>query len=334
MQCMFRIPQDGGRVLWEITNKCNYKCKYCIFNSGVCNDDELTYEEVKRVIDQLKKKDFKYLKITGGEPFIRKDIIDILKYASDKDMIVDVSTNASLINESMIKTLKDINLEMIHISLDGPSKEIHEMVRGINTYERTIKGIKKLKQTNKYIRIGTVIFKNNEEYLEDIIKLCISLNVNEVIFSIMEPVGRMLDDNRFVTTKSLDVLKDIIESLTLKYPEIIINYNWNPNKVNNSKTCPAGNRFLYINNKGNIAPCTWLVTNDNKYLSYLSLKDNNLEDVLNDKNIINFMEAKNKLEYDICLGKRESHKVDLIYPKTKVLEKSDNNEYQKSIRKI
>ncbi len=306
MQCMFRVPEDSGRVLWEITNKCNYKCKYCIFNSGVCNDDELTYEEAKKVIDQLKEKNFKYLKVTGGEPFIRKDIIDILKYASDKDMIVDISTNASLINENMIENLKNVNLEMIHVSLDGPSKEIHEIVRGINTYERTIKGIKYLKETNKYIRIGTVIFNNNEDYLEDIIKLCTSLKVNEVIFSIMEPVGRMLNDNRLVTTKSLNVLTNILESLTLKYPEIVINYNWNPNKVNNSKTCPAGKRFIYINNKGNIAPCTWVVTNDNKYLSFLSLKDNSLDNVLGDRNILNFIEAKNKLEDGICLGKRNS----------------------------
>lgn len=306
MQCMFRIPKDGGRVLWEITNKCNYKCKYCIFNSGICNDVELTYEDIKNVIDALKVKNFKYLKITGGEPFIRKDIIDILKYASDKDMVVDISTNASLINKSMIKYLKDINLDMIHVSLDGSNKETHEIVRGVNTYERTIRGIKLLKETNKYIRIGTVIFKDNEDYLEDIVKLCISLNVNEVIFSVMQPVGRMLDDNTMVTTKSLTDLTKIAEDLILKYPEIVINYNWNPNKVNNTKICPAGEKFLYINNKGNISPCSWVVTNSNKYMSSLTLKDNGLDDVLKDKNILNFLEAKNKLEEGICLGKRNS----------------------------
>lgn len=306
MQCMFRIPKDGGRVLWEITNKCNYKCKYCIFNSGICNDVELTYEDIKKVIDALKVKNFKYLKITGGEPFIRKDIIDILKYASDKDMVVDISTNASLINKSMIKYLKDINLDMIHVSLDGSNKEMHEIVRGINTYEKTIKGIKLLKETNKYIRIGTVIFKDNEDYLEDIVKLCISLNVNEVIFSVMQPVGRMLDDNTMVTTKSLTDLTKIVEDLTLKYPEIVINYNWNPNKVNNTKTCPAGEKFLYINNKGSISPCSWIVTDSNKYMSSLTLKDNNLDEVLKDNNILNFLEAKNKLEEGICLGKRNS----------------------------
>lgn len=306
MQCMFRIPKDGGRVLWEITNKCNYKCKYCIFNSGICNDTELTYEDIKKVIDALKAKNFKYLKITGGEPFIRKDIIDILKYASDKDMVVDISTNASLINKSMIKYLKDINLDMIHVSLDGSNKEMHEIVRGINTYEKTIRGIKLLKETNKYIRIGTVIFKDNEDYLEDIVKLCISLNVNEVIFSVMQPVGRMLDDNTMVTTKSLTDLTKIVEDLTLKYPEIVINYNWNPNKVNNTKTCPAGEKFLYINNKGSISPCSWIVTDSNKYMSSLTLKDNNLDEVLKDNNILNFLEAKNKLEEGICLGKRNS----------------------------
>jgi radical SAM protein with 4Fe4S-binding SPASM domain len=98
----------------------------------------------------------------------------------------------------------------------------------------------------------------------------------------------------------------VAEDLTLKYPEIVINYNWNPNKVNNTKTCPAGEKFLYINNKGSISPCSWVVTNSNKYMSSLSLKDKELDEVLKDNNILNFLEAKNNLEEGICLGKRNS----------------------------
>lgn len=308
MQCMFRIPSDGGRVLWELTNKCNYNCKYCIFNSGKCFDEELSLEEIKKVIDQLLNSNFKYLKFTGGEPFTRKDIIEILSYASSKKIIMDISTNASLITSDMVQKLKKINLSMIHVSLDGPNADINDILRNIGSFDKTIKGINLLKESNKYLRIGTVIFKDNEDYLEEMVKLSINLNVNEIIFSIMEPVGRMLDNYELYKTKSMEQLTEEIEKLIIKYPSIVINYNWNPNKINNTKICPAGEKFIYINNKGNIAPCSWLVTRNSKYLSKISLKTNSLEDVFHDENMCNFLKLKGSDSNNECPSKRDNIK--------------------------
>ena len=96
--CKFRIPKDGGRVIWEITNACNYTCSYCIFAStGKIPEGELNTQDIFNTIDELKNNNFKYLKFTGGEPFIRKDMVDILKYSFKNDMICDISTNASFI---------------------------------------------------------------------------------------------------------------------------------------------------------------------------------------------------------------------------------------------
>ncbi len=76
--CAFRIPENGGRVLWEITNTCNYHCCYCIFSSeSKIYENELNTNEVKRVIEELKENHFSYIKFTGGEPFTRKDMIEI-----------------------------------------------------------------------------------------------------------------------------------------------------------------------------------------------------------------------------------------------------------------
>ncbi len=97
MECKFTLPNNEGKAIWEITHQCNYNCSYCIFS---CNnkkiDGELTTEECYHIIDELVLHNFKHLKITGGEPFIRKDILEILKYASER-LITDISTNASLI---------------------------------------------------------------------------------------------------------------------------------------------------------------------------------------------------------------------------------------------
>ena len=79
MKCKFSIPKEGKKAIWEITNQCNYLCKYCIFASNPNKDNrELTFEECKYVIDELVKNEFSVLKLTGGEPFLRKDLILIM----------------------------------------------------------------------------------------------------------------------------------------------------------------------------------------------------------------------------------------------------------------
>ena len=80
MECKFTLPNNEGKAIWEITHQCNYNCSYCIFS---CNskkiDGELTTEECYHIIDELVLHNFKHLKITGGEPFVRKDILEIIK---------------------------------------------------------------------------------------------------------------------------------------------------------------------------------------------------------------------------------------------------------------
>ena len=296
MECKFTIPNDGGKVIWEITHNCNYGCSYCIFSCTKKRvEGELTTEECFHVIDELVKNGFKHLKVTGGEPFIRKDLIEILEYAS-KYMVVDVSTNASLLSEDLVDKLNKIKLKMIHVSLDG-NKEEHESVRGINTYERTIRGLELLKKSKNKVRIGTVIHANNEDDLENLVKDSIKLSANEIIFSIMEPVEGQ--DKSLVKTKSNEELIENINSLKDKYKDIIVNCNFDsqPAFVNR---CPGGDRFLYINNMGFVSPCTWVYEKNKNCISKISLRDNSLDDVLKDKDISMFLKHKEK---GICYGK-------------------------------
>ena len=297
MECKFTLAEDGGKAIWEITHNCNYGCSYCIFSCGKNKSfNELTKEECYHVIDELVNNGFKHLKITGGEPFLRHDIIDILKYASEK-LIVDLSTNASLINDQIVSKLNEINLKMIHVSLDGNEKE-HESVRGNKTYLRTIKGLEALKKSKNKVRIGTVIHLNNQNNLESLINDVIKFNADEIIFSIMEPVDGQ--SKELIKTISNDNLIINIENLKNKYKNnIIVNYNFGkqPNFVNK---CPAGDKFLYINNEGYVSPCPWVYENNKECLSTISLRNNCLKDVLNCKEISMFTLHKEK---GICYGK-------------------------------
>lgn len=289
LPCKFTLPDDGGKTIWEITHKCNYHCSYCIFSCNGTNiKDELTTEECFHVIDELRDKGFKHLKITGGEPFIRKDMTDILKYAS-KYMITDISTNASFITDELVDRLNKIDLKMIHVSIDG-DKLTHETLRGKNTYDLTIRGLESLKKSKNKVRIGTVISSLNEESLESIIKDMLEYKVDEIIFSIMEPPK---DSSReYFKTRTINSLISEINSLKDKYRDkLTINANFITSH-NHTMMCPAGDKFLYINNFGCVSPCPWVHEKNPSMISKISLRNHTLDEVMDDETMKEFLRIK------------------------------------------
>jgi MoaA/NifB/PqqE/SkfB family radical SAM enzyme/dephospho-CoA kinase len=286
LSCVFRIPNNGGRVLWELTNSCNYCCKYCIFSSERMKiPNELSTNEVFRSLLELKSQGFTQIKFTGGEPFLRKDLFQILKKASDFGFGFDLSTNASLITNEIANNLRKLNIKMIHVSLDGHKKAIQEMIRGKFTFEPTIRGIKILTNQKIYTRVGCVVFKGNQSYLEQIVQFVANLGVNEIIFSLMEPVGRMKGDNSQICDFPRDYLRNHLNLLKEKYSQkIIVSYSISESLFRRScGECPAVKKMLYINNFGNIAPCTWIFEVDPSSMSKLSLKNHSLKQILNSK---------------------------------------------------
>lgn len=305
--CLFRIPENGGRVLWEITNTCNYHCIYCIFNSEAKKyEDELTTDEVKRAIKELKNNNFTYIKFTGGEPFTRKDMIEILRYASRLGFDMDISTNASLITKDIAKELENIKFPMVHVSLDGNDKYTHEYVRGENTFESTLRGIRYLTNNGVYTRIGTVIYKENEDKLEEIVKLAIELKANEIIFSFMESVGRLDGDETIISKRTINSVKEELENLATKYKkQIKVKYSFTENKITEAEEyCPAVNKFLYINNLGQVSPCTWVVSQNPEYKSKLTLKNNSLTEIIKSEPIQKFLEYIEKNQIKGCPASR------------------------------
>ena len=291
--CLFRIPENGGRVLWEITNTCNYHCSYCIFSSESKKyDNELNTEEVIRTIKDLKENNFTYIKFTGGEPFTRKDMSQILKYARELGFDMDISTNGSLITEQIAKELKEMNFPMVHISLDGHDKETHEYVRGKDTFEKTLRGIKFLTENNVYTRIGTVIYIKNENKLEEIVKLAIDLNTDEIIFSFMEAVGRLGEDETIISKRKIEDVKKEIEKLAVKYKDRIkVKYSFTENTVTKTnECCPAVSKFLYINNLGQVSPCTWVISKEPKYQSKLTLKNSTFKEIIESEPIQEYLQ--------------------------------------------
>jgi len=243
------------------------------------------------VIDELKEANFTHLKITGGEPFIRKDLIEILEYILNKGLYVDVSTNASLIDEAKALRLKEIGMPLVHVSLDGHNVELHEKVRGKGTFLATSKGIEKLVRNQLYVRIGSLLYKDNQDQMEAMVKHCIFLGVNEVVFSRMEAVGRMKGDDSLVTYKKNEVFKEELERLTKLYGQKIkINGSFSEvKKETGCASCPGGEKFLYIDYQGKLSPCTWITQYFNHYSPQKTLHEEGFSNLLKSSEIKSYL---------------------------------------------
>lgn len=168
-------------IVFEITHRCNLRCKMCGYygETGVRPNyrDELSVDEIEKILDDISSFS-PFVVITGGEPFIRKDMIEILGLFKDRKIKFGIITNGTLIDDNIAKKLSELDPVVINISMDGP-REIHEMIRGPNTFNRTIECIKLLKGHGySKITINYVISKINFQYLDEMAKLTKDLDVN------------------------------------------------------------------------------------------------------------------------------------------------------------
>lgn len=160
---------------FELTLKCNLRCTHCYISAGVCDDNEITLNEINNVLDDLEKlhkKDMrgKRIVLTGGEPFIRKDILEIIEEITKRGFQILINSNGLIISDEKIEKLKKYNNMQICISLDG-LKESHEKIRGKKTFERTVNKIRKLQVAGINTSINMLCHKKNFHELEALFEL-------------------------------------------------------------------------------------------------------------------------------------------------------------------
>jgi len=178
-------------VVWDITYACNLKCKHCYSNAGKKLKNELSDEEVKRIIDELDEIGVVAIAFSGGEPLVRKNFFEIARYASSKGFYVAVATNGTMITEEVARKMKESGIRYVEVSLDGASPETHDSFRGIEgAFEKAVEGIKNAKEQGMMTAIATTITTHNYYEVEDLIELALKLGVDRFIHFNFIPTGR------------------------------------------------------------------------------------------------------------------------------------------------
>lgn len=287
-------------LFWECTMTCNAKCKHCGSSAEKKQyEGELTTEEIKGAFRQIAN-DMDASKIlinvTGGEPLVRKDLCDVMEYATNElGFHWGMTTNGILLNNENIQKLKEARMETISISIDGLEKA-HDTFRGVEgSYKKIIDNIRELRKANylEVLQVTTVFHKGNIGELEELYEVMLELELDSWRLMAMDPIGRA-NENRNLMLDGNDIKKilDFIMSkrknkkisltygcpgfLGLKYEKDVRGYYFNCRTgINVASILYNGDLFVCpnvprINNliQGNIRTDNFKDVWDNKYKEF------------------------------------------------------------------
>ncbi|MFZ9174699.1 MAG: mycofactocin radical SAM maturase [Ilumatobacteraceae bacterium] len=180
-------------LTWELTYACNLQCVHCLWSSGTRDPRELTTEQAKAVLDELRDLQVFYINIGGGEPMVRRDFFELLEHAEHCNIGVKFSTNGAFITPENARRLAAMNYLDIQISLDGADRETNDRVRGEGSYDIAIRAMDNLRDASfGRFKISVVMTRDNVSQLDEFKALADSYGA-QLRITRLRPAGRGAD---------------------------------------------------------------------------------------------------------------------------------------------
>jgi 12,18-didecarboxysiroheme deacetylase len=178
-------------VVWNVSRRCNLRCVHCYSNSrDIAYEGELTTKEGIALIDDLADFGAPVMLFSGGEPLMRKDIMQLAGYATKKGMRAVISTNGTLITKEVAKKLRSTGLSYIGVSIDGIG-ETNDRFRGVSgAFDAAIRGIRNCKEQGIKVGLRFTINRRNVHDIKRIFRLLEDEDIPRVCFYHLVYAGR------------------------------------------------------------------------------------------------------------------------------------------------
>jgi len=207
-------------VICEITQKCNLHCVHCYIPKQ--SDNELNLPNLHKIFSDLPEMGCISLTITGGEPFIRNDILDVLKIARSYNFAISLLTNGSLLSSDIIERLEELQLLNIGVTIYGTNEDTYGKIsmRG-NIFKKIMDNLELLVKKGLPVSLRFMLMRENLHKVDDFLSLCENLNLTPKIdFRIfpkfngnMEPLKHRLE---------IDKITQLIEENKIKRPSGVV----------------------------------------------------------------------------------------------------------------
>lgn len=248
----------------ELTRKCNAKCKHCIVDAGKAKNEELTNDEIIKLLEECADLGCETAIFTGGEALLRQEWPLFIQKATALGMQTVLMSNGLKINDDVISVLKLFNVS-VGMSLDGPDAETHDHIRGVKgIFDNFVEVAKKLVENDVYLSVPTTVMKSNFDKLDAIRDLLIDLKVPSWQIQVVKPANRLLEEE-LLTPEQYYKLAEKIAEYREKYSDDIniveadcIGYNsiLTPKLyLQEWRGCECGIYSVSIESDGNVKGC-------------------------------------------------------------------------------
>ena len=158
-------------VVWNITQRCNLHCRHCYAAGAPHPESELTEAECRRAIDGFAAFGCPVLLFSGGEPFVREDVLELAAYAKSRGLRVVFSTNGTLLTPERVRRIAEIGVSYVGISIDGV-EETHDRFRGVpGAYAKSLAAIRACREAGVKVGLRVTLTQANVRELPAIFRL-------------------------------------------------------------------------------------------------------------------------------------------------------------------
>lgn len=199
-QPVYDLNERPFIVIWEVTQACDLACRHCRMGVKDEHDPEiLTFEEGCRLMDQVADfgKPRPIFVLTGGDPFKRDDLFDLISYGENKGLTVAVSPSGTpLLNEENIKRSREAGARAMSLSVDGSNPQIHDDFRQVpGVFDQTIKAWKVAREIGMKVQINTTVSRYNLFDIPNIFSLAHEIGAMTWALFFLVPTGRAVEQD-------------------------------------------------------------------------------------------------------------------------------------------
>jgi radical SAM protein len=185
-------------IAWEVTRACAYACVHCRADAMHTSDpNELNTEEALRLIDRLAEFGSPILVFTGGDPMMRRDLHELIAYATQKGLRCSLTPTATALpTTARLEKVRDAGIRRIALSLDAPVPQIHDSFRQVKgSWQRTMDILRRAQSIGLSVQVNTTVAKHNVDILDEMIPFLQEVGAVQWSLFFLVPTGRAQASN-------------------------------------------------------------------------------------------------------------------------------------------